>query len=133
VRLSCPEFSFISTSGSIISIKLVSGGPLIIPGASPEQDVQIGIVVSYGDIDECFNNLPHVFACVSNQLSLINKNVCSKRLLIAARSLPKLLRMLKRCNVNTKGDESNFHFSLLQSSQVLSLMLVGHVVCLVVL
>jgi trypsin len=73
------SFSFISQPkprGSIISIKLVSGGPLIIPGASPEQDVQVGIV-SFGTT-YCIQAKSDVYARVSNQFDWIKKNLCSK-------------------------------------------------------
>jgi secreted trypsin-like serine protease len=74
--LSCHEFSFISkpSCSFILSIKLVSGGPLIILGASPEQDVQVGIV-SFSE-PKCTITWPDVFARVSNQLGWIKKNVC---------------------------------------------------------
>jgi secreted trypsin-like serine protease len=70
------SFGFISkpSCSFILSIKLVSGGPLIIPGASPEQDVQIGIV-QFGQAS-CIQQIPDVFARVSNQLGWIKKNVC---------------------------------------------------------
>jgi secreted trypsin-like serine protease len=55
--------------------EISAGGPLIIRGASPEQDVQIGIV-SFGD--GCKQLIPDVFARVSHQLSWIKKNVCRK-------------------------------------------------------
>jgi secreted trypsin-like serine protease len=54
----------------------VSGGPLIIPGASASEDIQVG-VVSWGT-GCALDGSPTVYSRVSNEFNWIKKHVCEE-------------------------------------------------------
>jgi hypothetical protein len=56
----------------------VSGGPLIIPGASASEDIQVGIVAWTGNDGCAVDGSPNGYSRVSNEFNWIKKHICQE-------------------------------------------------------